>query len=441
MATTAARLSRPIEAPDINPEIGANPDDARESRLLLQAFDMFTQASSSLESAFHQLQERTERLARELEFKNQELQTSLEEKEEVRNYLEAILECLPCGVVALDRRGSVMLSNPVASGILELPKPDLSRTRTARRPSKNPILRTFLEMADRPAEGCGELEFPIRKGETTRFLAASRTDLHDASGRRIGNLHILRDVTEVKALQEQNKLRERLAAMGEMAVELAHEIRNPLGSIELFASLLEKELATEGEPRRWAQNIRVGSRSLNSIITNMLQFANPIAPAYSATDVHEVIEEILNFADPILKQREVEVGRDLQAAESIILGDREQLKQMLLNLVLNSMQAMPSQGRLELATRNIDRLPGGAPAKALEIRVQDAGLGIPPEHLTRIFDPFFTTNRNGTGLGLSVVHQIVERHSGFIHVESEVNVGTCFIVVLPSDRLMFNPAQ
>ncbi len=273
------------------------------------------------------------------------------------------------------------------------------------------------------------------RGNSTRILATSGTPLAGSSGEPIGTLHIIRDVTQVRALEEQGKRGERLAAMGEMAVELAHEIRNPLGSIELFASLLQKELPAESDTARWADNIRVGSRSLNNIVSNMLHFANPLSPSFGEVDLHEVVSEILQFTEPLMRQRAVSVRQRLESKNPEVCGDRELLKQMLLNLVLNSMQAMPSNGSLVVATRGVGELPGGAPCEGVELRVQDTGVGITPENLGRVFDPFFTTNRSGTGLGLSVVHQIVDRHSGFIRVESEVKVGTTFTIVLPSARI------
>jgi len=214
--------------------------------------------------------------------------------------------------------------------------------------------------------------------------------------------------------------------MGEMAVELAHEIRNPLGSIELFASLLVKELS--GDPKRWAENIRMGIRSLNTIVSNMLHFTNPAAPEFSMLDLHELIEEVVKFAAPIMQQRQVHVAMDLSAASPVICGNRELLKQMMLNLVFNAMKAMPSEGSLTIRTRNIGRTTEEV-HELLELQIRDTGVGIPPENLNRIFDPFFTTNKNGTGLGLSVVHQIVEQHSGSIRVSSEVNQGTTFTIV------------
>ncbi len=406
-----------------------------ETRLLLEAFETFTQASNSLEIAFQQLQERAQRLSEELEAKNRELENTLQEKVEAQNYLRKILESLPCGVVVLDADGDVTLCNPVAARLLDQRQNKTSRAHKPGKLFSNASLQDYFKAPVAPECRKKEIEIPFFAGGKMRVLAASGSPLEDSAGTPIGALHIIRDITEMKLLQEQSKRGERLSAMGEMAVELAHEIRNPLGSIELFASLLQKELSPDGDPGRWAENIRIGSRSLNNIVSNMLHFANPLSPAFAEVDIHHVIHEILCFMEPIMRQREVSVVKRLAAGEPVVYGDRELLKQMMLNLAMNSMQAMPSRGTLVVGTRDVDRLPGGAPCGGLELSIQDSGVGIPPENIGRVFDPFFTTNRNGTGLGLSVVHQIVDKHSGFIRVESKENVGTTFIIVLPNARL------
>jgi PAS domain S-box-containing protein len=434
MATNLSTLDGPgtsVHLSDILP----SPSQAGDTRLLLQAFEMFTQASSSLETAFQQLQEHARNLSEELEAKNQELEQSLREKEEVETFLKNILENLPCGVLVLDEAGSVRMCNPVASKLLEQPLGKQGKGKGRIRRLRNQSLREYFQGSLSPMGEKRETEIPLFVAGKMRVLATSGSSLDNASGNPSGTLHIIRDITEMKALQEQSKRGERLSAMGEMAVELAHEIRNPLGSIELFASLLEKELRADSDMGRWAENIRMGSRSLNNIVSNMLHFANPFSPSFAEVDVHSVITEILNFTEPIMRQRDVNVDRSFAASDPKVLGDRELLKQMILNLVLNAMQAMPSKGNLTLSTRSIAQLPGGAACGGIEIRIRDSGIGIPPENLKRVFDPFFTTNKNGTGLGLSVVHQIVDRHSGFINIESEVNVGTAFTIVLPSRQL------
>jgi len=399
--------------------------------MLLDAFKMFTEASFSLETAFKQLQVRAQNLSDELAAKNRQLKKSLREKELVQSYLKRILESLPCGVLVLDSTNDITLCNPVAQQIFGKPKSrSIERSGRKGRNGASGLEAYLASVSSATGEG-REVEIPFRSSGSSGTLAALVTPLTRASGERIGTLHIVRDVTEVKVLQEQNKRRDRLAAMGEMAIELAHEIRNPLGSIELFASLLEKDLPHESDTGRWAENIRIGSCSLNNIVSNMLQFANPHTPAFHVVDVHQLVEEVLSFTEPIARQREVRVERSLEAARPVIVGDGELLRQMLLNLVLNSMQALPSHGCLSVATRDAANAPASLPAGGIELEVNDSGLGIPEENLDRIFDPFFTTNRNGTGLGLSVVHQIVDQHSGLITVQSRVNVGTAFTIMLP----------
>ena len=404
-----------------------------EAHLLLEAFQTFTKASDSLESAFQQLQARAQRLSEELEARNRELKKSLREKAEAQKYLKTILERLPCGVLVLDARGKVTLCNPVAGDLLGEPGTGSSRRFPKGRPLRNRSLRNHLASAvtKMPSR---ETEVSIDSGHGTSICALSGTPLTNASGKVCGTLHIMRDITEIKTLEEQNKRSERLSAMGEMAVELAHEIRNPLGGIELFASLLEKELPQGGDTRRWAENILIGSRSLNNIVSNMLHFANPLAPTFGQVDLHKVIREIVGFMEPIMNQREVRVLEHLEACDPTIVGDRELLKQMILNLVHNAMQAMPSRGSLTISSRDLPASPGITCSDGLEFSIRDTGLGIPPENINRIFDPFFTTNRNGTGLGLSVVHQIVDRHSGMIAVTSEVNRGTVFTISFPRMR-------
>lgn len=425
MATELEGGGRRPETTAFNHCLTGENQEPGETKLLLQAFEKFTHASNSLESAFGQLRAHAQRLTEELEAKNVELEISLREKQEAQNYLRTILERLPCGVFVLDDKGDLALCNPMASEVLEQTRAKAGSGK--RKPFLSSEMRNFF-LASASADATkADVEVPFSRNNKKRILATSGTPLTNEAGNKIGTLHIIRDITEMKALQEQSKRVERLSAMGEMAVELAHEIRNPLASIELFASLLAKDLS--GDLRRWAENIRVGIRSLNTIVSNMLHFAKPIPPTCSRVSIHEVIQEILNFVDPIMQQRDVRVESSLSAAEPVISGDQELLKQMMLNLIFNAMKAMPSQGSLTIRTRNISSGAASEEPSCLELQVQDTGIGIPPENLNRIFDPFFTTNKNGTGLGLSVVHQIVERHSGSITVSSEVNRGTTFTIV------------
>jgi len=417
MASEPAQTGRDInpESADTPPEFSENAPQSDEAGLLIEAFRTFTLASNSLELTFGQLQSRVRRLTEELEAKNRELELSLREKQEAQEYLRTILEKLPCGVFVLEESGEMTLCNPMASEVLSEARGDAGRFRS------DELRNLFAASAEGKRE---ETEITLAAGGEKKVLATSGTPLEDDCGRSLGTLHIIRDVTEVKALEEKNQRGERLAAMGEMAAELAHEIRNPLGSIEIFASLLARECA--GDARNWAENIRIGARSLNTIVSNMLHFTGPLSPVFAETNIHEIISELGNFCEPMIRQRDVRWVIELAADCSLILGDRELIKQLVLNLIFNAMKAMPSEGSLAVRTRNI---ADKNQRRRLELRVEDTGVGIPPELLDKIFDPFFTTNKNGTGLGLSIVNQIVEKHSGEISVKSELNRGTVFTIL------------
>ena len=392
-----------------------NERPSEETGLLIEAFRTFTLASNSLESTFEQLQSRVRKLTEELEVKNRELQQSLREKQEAQEYLRTILEKLPCGVFVLEGNGEMTLCNPMAAEVLREARGEAGRLRS------DELRNLFAASAEGKRE---ETEITLFAAGEKKVLATSGTPLEDDNGRSLGTLHIIRDITDVKALEEKNQRGERLAAMGEMAAELAHEIRNPLGSIDIFASLLTRECT--GDARNWAENIRIGARSLNTIVSNMLHFTGPLSPVFAEMDIHEILREIGNFCGPMIRQRGVQLKIELAADCSLIMGDRELIKQLVLNLVFNAMKAMPSEGSLAVRTRNVaDKDERGR----LELHIEDTGIGIPPEHLDKIFDPFFTTNKNGTGLGLSIVNQIVESHSGEIHVKSEINRGTAFTIL------------
>jgi signal transduction histidine kinase len=231
---------------------------------------------------------------------------------------------------------------------------------------------------------------------------------------------------ELAAANEELQRAQRLQAMGEMAIQLAHEIRNPLGSIELFAALLSRELHDRSDQKGWADQIVTGVKFLNTIVTNMLSFTKVSPPKFVRFDLQQMISETLGFLEPVCVQRNIHV-RSNESPESILIdGDKEMLRQMLINLLMNGLQAMREGGTLQVRASSDER--------SVEIEVHDTGVGIPKENLDRIFDPFFTTNEKGTGLGLSLVHQIIEKHNGTIAVQSQFGSGTRFRITLPAQQ-------
>jgi two-component system sensor histidine kinase FlrB len=223
----------------------------------------------------------------------------------------------------------------------------------------------------------------------------------------------VRVLTEDLDRERDQRIRlERLAAMGEMAMELAHEIRNPLGSIELFASMLEGE---------YADQIVRSVRLLNHSVTNVLHFGKPIAPSPTQISVNTLLEGIRALMQPLAGQKKIrlDVECDLDCA---LFADHELLHRMLLNLVLNALRETPTNGMIRVSAK-----------RGVTITVEDSGPGIPEAAISRIFDPMFSTHRGGCGLGLPIVKRIIDSHDGTIQVESTKS-GTRFVITfLQSD--------
>jgi signal transduction histidine kinase len=206
-----------------------------------------------------------------------------------------------------------------------------------------------------------------------------------------------------------------------MAAKLVHEIRNPLCSIELFSSMLEKELTTTAH-KDLALGISAGIGSLNNILTNMLFFARPNKSALKPIRLDQVIAEAIRLLEPMMASRNVTIASTL--VEHRLCGDAELLKQVIMNILINAVQAMPQGGRIEAA---MEQGP-----EALSVRITDTGTGIARENLEKIFDPFFTTKDTGTGLGLVIASTIMQATGGYITATSEPGQGTTFSLHFPA---------
>jgi two-component system sensor histidine kinase FlrB len=214
-----------------------------------------------------------------------------------------------------------------------------------------------------------------------------------------------------KERQERDRL-QRLAAMGEMAMELAHEIRNPLGSIELYASMLEGD---------YAEQIVQSVRLLNHSVTNVLQFGKPIVPAPERISINDLLDGAAVFLQPIAQQKRIRIAMECEA-ECFAVADYELLHRMLLNLLLNALRETPTDATVSLKGQRAE--------SDIVIEIADTGPGIPESTVARIFDPMFSTSREGCGLGLPIVRRIVESHKGAISVSSSP-MGTRFLISIP----------
>ena len=238
---------------------------------------------------------------------------------------------------------------------------------------------------------------------------------------------MINDVTEIRELQEELKLKEYLASIGELSAKLGHEIGNSLGGIRLFADNLLEELSEEDHRRNYAEEIISEVDRLKVSITEIKDYSRPVNLDLRETDVNEVLEEALSFSRDRIQEREITIDKYLSQDLPKIMVDSDQVRGALLNIIINAIQAMPKGGELTLYTR---RRNG-----ALELSVRDTGTGISEEIRGKIFSPFFTTKRTlGTGLGLSIAYKAIESHGGNIKFDTEVDVGTTFTIGLPVNK-------
>ena len=222
---------------------------------------------------------------------------------------------------------------------------------------------------------------------------------------------------------EGMKRAERLSALGQLSAGLAHEIRNPLASIEGAAAVMQRERQSEERRQEFLDIIRKESRRLNQLLTTFLSFAKPSPPVFKAVEIEGLLDSVVVLAQHAGDANGRELRKDIQPGLSRLECDPEQLKQVLFNLVMNAMQATPPGGTVMLAARE--------DANQVTIDVQDQGCGISSDCLDRIFDPFFTTKEGGTGLGLSTAHQIVSQHGGTLAVARNSPGGVTMRVSLP----------
>src|SRR5271157_3745544 len=399
-------------------------DPARDpEHPLARAFASFTEAAGSLERTYGQLQGQVAHLRQELEGTNRDLATSLEENHRMRERLRRILEGLPCGVLVIEAGDRIATLNPEAARLVG------GRFETAG--ALPAALLAALDQARRTGE---EPELPLlnldpSSGHTGEPVwVAIRHAWLEQSPAHATSVYILRDVSEAKKLEQDREHLRRQQALVEMSALLAHEIRNPLGSLELFAGLLA-EANLEGESRRWIEHVQAGLRTLSATVNNVLHLHNTPQPELARTDAGQLLDWAYDFLLPLAKQARVEMQVINGLNGVSIQADRHRLEQVLLNLALNAFRFMPGGGWLSL--RGVDCASKGSGGDGVEIAVRDTGPGIAPDDLPRIFEAGFSTRAGSSGLGLAVCRRILEQHGGSISVESRPGYGATFRFRLP----------
>lgn len=403
----------------INSGVANDHGQIDDEQFLLRAFRSFAQAADTLERSYGLLRVEVEQLRHDLEKSNAGLAHSLEENRGMREYLDHILEGLPCGVLVVGDEGKICRANPEARRLLEIEVKDGDLPCE----SISALRREVLLLLEGARNQSRESEMPVPcERDSQRWLAARHASIgsHEANA----SVFILRDVSERKHFEQERDKLQRQQALAELSAVLAHEMRNPLGSLELFAGLLAgSDLGQERQG--WIEQVQAGLRTLGATVNNVLQFHNLPEPERTAVDLGQLLDWAATFFVPVARQARVELSLHNRLGGVLIQADRHRLEQVLLNLVLNAVHAMPGGGWIELAGRRMEE------GRAVSIVVADTGPGISPEDLLRVFQPGFSTRAGSPGLGLAVCHKIVEQQGGSITASSGLNNGATFTLILP----------
>jgi PAS domain S-box-containing protein len=341
-----------------------------------------------------------------------------------KSKLAAILQSLSEGLFVADSRGTIVSFNNAAARITGYSEAEVLGLDCGR----------FFSLLSRgtdaiPAEhNLSNREFSVVSRNNRHLsLSMSSVSLQDGSGNYSGQVYSFRDISEEKLRQENHYRTEKLVALGQLSAGIAHELNTPLGSILGYARLLMKERDRTREEQERLEIIAEQAIRGSAIIKRLLNFARQSAPELADTDINEVITDSLKILGEEIEKRRITVVKELGAAP-LLRADKRQIEQVIINMLLNAIQAMTGGGEIRISTsRN---------GHAVSIGIRDNGPGIPRDVRTRIFDPFFTTKPigEGTGLGLSICAGIVSTHGGTIQVESEEGNGASFLITLPLHR-------
>jgi len=350
------------------------------------------------------------------------------------DFYREIFESLRCGILTIDEEGRITTLNHVAREILDLPD-DVSERVPCRQmlgdyPEICRILLDSLRMENPPSRLELDLKAP---GRAKRVIGGSISHVRGTDGTREGAVLFFKDLTTIEQGEEQERLKDRLAALGHMAAGLAHEIRNPLGNIGTTASLLKRKLSGNDSGIIALDNIVQEVRRLNHTVTQCLEFAKPVHLRPHRVTLPALVSEALQEVRAKWPAGRVEVRESHDSQIRDLSADGIQLRQVLHNLISNAFDAMGGLGSLEIGTY---LEPTGAataqdPGRFAVIRIRDTGRGITPEVRERLFFPFFTTKPGGSGIGLAIAKKIIDSHQGMIDVESESGQGATFFVKLP----------
>lgn len=342
--------------------------------------------------------------------------------EEVTEHAEKFFDNVPAAIITIDNTGKITTFNSTASVIT-----GISYNETINKNLNDNVFKNILPITKLLFDGLNngvvyaKHMVRITNSSSLKTAVLVNTSIQkDSRGNIIGVIGIFRSAEELMKMEQSVSRAKNLASLGILSAGMAHEIRNPLTSIKGYAQYIKSELGENSELTDDILVIENEVDRLNGILTNFLEFARPEKPNLKSEDANDVINRVVLLVKRDMLPDNIKIVLELSEVPRILI-DENQIERVIINLILNSIQAMPNGGTIKLLTEK-------SKDNYVNIIVEDNGNGVPPENYEKIFEPFFTTKNKGTGLGLAICSRIIENHGGFIEVSSSVNKGTKFTV-------------
>lgn len=366
-----------------------------------------------------------ERVKQQLEEAYSRLENRAVELISVQEYTHTVLRSIASAVVTVDLDGGIATANAAAERMLGERESALKAADIATvMPDDGGINADVMRVLDgRVPRVVRDVTAVAKPGEIHVQMAITR--MQDLNGRTVGAVITLEDVSEVKALTAQLIRADRLAALGELTAGVAHEVRNPLGIIRATMQLFEEHAFDPNRAREVSRVINHEVDRLDSVVKALLDFGRPSNPTFMPLSIDTIVEEVVLFTAKWAARSDVEILATYGQGDKKILADSHQIKQVLVNLISNAVQAMEDTGgTIRISTREADGF--------VEVEIADDGPGMDAETLAKAFDPFYSTREDGTGLGLTIVHRILDDHDGHIEATSKPGAGSTFKIHLPA---------
>jgi len=395
-------------------------------RLLADAFSEFISASTVLEASYRDLQQRVAHLSVELAERNAALTRSLAENDRMRVALQQMIDSLPCGVLVLSTAETIAMINPEGRRLLGL---ESARVKTLRDLSRSSGIHFEALATAAGEERDTELCLPAESGK--RWLAVRRRKLvcpavrQEAAPAPLHSIWILRDITATKQAELEREDARRATALAEISSILAHEIRNPLASLELFTELIAEDRAANPQ---WIRHLRAGIRTLSGTVNNVLSLNGSGSPHFARLDLNACVEGGVEFVRPIAEQAGIALTFEAAKGPLAIEGNEDGVRQILLNLISNAIRHTPAEGSVDVCLRRAE----GTDGDMAVVEVRDTGCGIAEEQMRHLFEAGYSGTGETPGLGLAVCKRLMTQHGGTIRATSRLREGSSFQLEFPA---------